>query len=119
MQFVIIIFGLSFWTDGFMISNSDKKCSYMISMARIALTREEGNNNKLQDLLPGHECIELPCIKFGPGSDNILLPSLLISYDIIAISSPQVWVNFCNINNVEFLIGCICIFVCMGRGWST
>lgn len=67
----------------------DHLIPFKLSMARIALTREDGSNQKLADLLPDLECVELPCIQFGPGSDYNLLTKELTTYDIIAISSPQ------------------------------
>jgi len=57
----------------------------------IALTRELGANGKLLKLLPTelYNCIELPCIAFGPGADIELLPTEITKHDIIAITSPQ------------------------------
>jgi len=55
----------------------------------IALTREDGANDKLAALLQGLTCVEIPCIAFGPGSDVGLLPAALTATDIIVITSPQ------------------------------
>ena len=42
-----------------------------LSLTKIALTREEGANDKLKSLLKKYECIEIPCIMFETGN-NIL-----------------------------------------------
>lgn len=53
---------------------SDRKISFLssrslniLSLAKIALTREEGANDKLKSLLQKYECIEIPCIMFETG----------------------------------------------------
>lgn len=55
----------------------------------IALTREEGTNESLRKLLSGLNCIELPCIAFGPGEDIDKLSEAIMKNDIICITSPQ------------------------------
>ena len=39
-----------------------------LSLTKIALTREEGANDKLKSLLKKYECIEIPCIMFETGN---------------------------------------------------
>ena len=59
--------------------------------ARVALTREEGSNNKVIDILKQKniDFIELPCIAFAPGKDEHLLGEQMKKCDIIILSSPQ------------------------------
>lgn len=58
-------------------------------VAKIALTREDGANGKLAELLDGCDVLELPCIQFGDGEDTDRLPTALTAHDIIVITSPQ------------------------------
>jgi len=60
-----------------------------LKMIRIALTREKGTNEKLANLLPKFECLELPCIMFAPGADSEKLGDEITKHDIITITSPQ------------------------------
>jgi len=55
----------------------------------VALTRENGANDKLLALLDGVECVELPCIAFASGEDSDKLPSALPEHDLVVITSPQ------------------------------
>ena len=59
--------------------------------AKVALTRELGNNEKLGALLreKNIECVEIPCIAFGPGRDLHRLDDAILQCDIIVLSSPQ------------------------------
>jgi len=62
---------------------------------RIALTREAGANDKLATLLSPvqkqqqWECVEIPCIAFGPGADTPALPTALTNCDVVVLTSPQ------------------------------
>ena len=66
-----------------------------VSKVKVALTREDGANNKLAKLIgdssssSGCEVIELPCIMFADGEDSSKLPNALTASDIIVITSPQ------------------------------
>jgi uroporphyrinogen-III synthase len=62
----------------------------------VALTREAGANDKLAALLPASEveCVEIPCIAFGPGEDSPSLSAALTKYDSIILTSPQAAVVF-------------------------
>ena len=64
--------------------------STQLNAIKIALTREQGNNDKLASLLSNFECLEIPCIAFGPGKDTDKLESSLLNYDLITVTSPQV-----------------------------
>lgn len=57
--------------------------------AKIALTREDGANNKLSNLLNGYEIYEIPCIMFAEGPDAAQLTEAIRSHDVIVITSPQ------------------------------
>ena len=57
--------------------------------AKIALTREDGANNKLSNLLDGYETYEIPCIMFAEGPDAAQLTEAIRSHDVIVITSPQ------------------------------
>ena len=59
--------------------------------AKVALTRELGNNEKLRAILRGKniECVEIPCIEFGPGKDLHKLGDAMLQCDVIVLSSPQ------------------------------
>eukprot|EP01041_Mallomonas_annulata_P009038 gene9038-18719_t len=63
--------------------------SRVLEMVKIALTREEGTNEKLAAFLTKYECLELPCIMFAPGEDAERLSGDILTHDIIAITSPQ------------------------------
>ena len=58
---------------------------------KVALTRELGSNYKLKEILEEKniDCVEVPCIAFGPGKDINQLNSAMKSTDVIVISSPQ------------------------------
>jgi uroporphyrinogen-III synthase len=66
-------------------------------LKRIALTREAGANDKLAQLLSSQgrqgpaqwECVEIPCIAFGPGNDTAQLPASLSACDSVVLTSPQ------------------------------
>lgn len=62
-----------------------------LSVVKVALTREEGVNEKLAVLLHSTsiECLELPCIMFGPGADTNRLHEELSQHDIVTVTSPQ------------------------------
>ena len=65
-----------------------------VSKVKVALTRDDGANNKLAKLIgdsssSGCEVIELPCIMFADGEDSSKLPNALTASDIIVITSPQ------------------------------
>jgi uroporphyrinogen-III synthase len=60
-----------------------------LNMAKIALTREDGANDKLASLLKGCDVVEIPCIMFSAGEDTDKLPGALKDHDIIVITSPQ------------------------------
>lgn len=49
------------------INSISSSSSIQLSLAKIALTREEGANDKLKSLLNKYECIEIPCIMFESG----------------------------------------------------
>eukprot|EP00611_Tribonema_gayanum_P006267 TRINITY_DN15563_c0_g1_i1.p1 TRINITY_DN15563_c0_g1~~TRINITY_DN15563_c0_g1_i1.p1 ORF type:complete len:300 (-),score=79.70 TRINITY_DN15563_c0_g1_i1:162-932(-) len=59
----------------------------------VALTREAGNNGKLEALLAakGIDCVEVPCIAFTDGPDSAQLPQHLASgaYDYVIVTSPE------------------------------
>jgi uroporphyrinogen-III synthase len=57
----------------------------------VALTREDGSNQKLRVLLESKniKCIEIPCIAFAAGKDIHKLEEEILNNDIIVISSPQ------------------------------
>lgn len=57
--------------------------------ALVALTRENGANDKLMNLLSGENCVELPCIAFASGEDMDKLPKALDEYDLVVLTSPQ------------------------------
>ena len=69
------------------------------AVRRIALTREAGANDKLAALLADigtgagagarWECVEIPCIAFGPGDDSAALPAALGQSDCVVLTSPQ------------------------------
>ena len=59
---------------------------------KVALTREEGNNDKMMKILKSNcklDLIELPCIAFDVGPDVDKLASSLTVNDLIVITSPQ------------------------------
>ena len=60
-------------------------------MARVALTREKGSNDKLRGLLEavGVRCVEIPCIAFTAGPDLGRLTEEMKACDIVVISSPH------------------------------
>ena len=61
-------------------------------MVKVALTREEGNNEKLVKILVSNsklKLIELPCIAFGTGPDIDKLSQYMTKNDLIIITSPQ------------------------------
>ena len=58
-------------------------------MVKIALTREEGGNDKLAQLLQGYDVCEIPCIMFAGGEDSSKLPDAIKVHDVIVITSPQ------------------------------
>lgn len=62
---------------------------YSWNMVKIALTREEGGNDKLARLLEGFDTCEVPCIAFAEGEDTAKLPDAIKAHDIIVITSPQ------------------------------
>ena len=59
--------------------------------AKVALTRELGNNEKLGSFLRERniDFVEIPCIAFGPGEDLKELGGAMLQNDIIVLSSPQ------------------------------
>ena len=57
--------------------------------ALVALTRENGANDKLMNLLSGERCVELPCIAFASGEDVDELPKALDECDLVVLTSPQ------------------------------
>lgn len=61
----------------------------LVLAAKVALTREDGANDKLAKLLEGLEVYEIPCIMFDVGEDASKLPNAIKSHDIIVITSPQ------------------------------
>ena len=61
----------------------------VLCMVKIALTREEGGNDKLAKLLEGYDVFEIPCIMFADGEDSSKLPDAIKSHDLIVITSPQ------------------------------
>jgi uroporphyrinogen-III synthase len=71
------------------ISKSRLLLGNSISSAKIALTREDGANDKLAKLLEGLEVYEIPCIMFDTGEDASKLPNAIASHDLILITSPQ------------------------------
>jgi uroporphyrinogen-III synthase len=71
------------------ISKSRLLLGNPISSAKIALTREDGANDKLAKLLGGLEVYEIPCIMFDTGEDASKLPKAIASHDLILITSPQ------------------------------
>jgi uroporphyrinogen-III synthase len=71
------------------ISKSRLLLGNSISSAKIALTREDGANDKLAKLLGGLEVYEIPCIMFDTGEDASKLPKAIASHDLILITSPQ------------------------------
>lgn len=60
-----------------------------LMMVKIALTREEGGNDKLAQLLQGLDVCEIPCIMFAGGEDSAKLPGAIMAHDLIMITSPQ------------------------------
>ena len=60
-----------------------------LRMVKIALTREEGGNDKLAKLLDGYDVCEIPCIMFAGGEDSQKLPDAIKAHDLIVITSPQ------------------------------
>lgn len=61
-----------------------------IYSVRVALTREQEENAKLKDLLPGINCMEVPCITFS--TTNVvktLLPKSITHYDTTILTSPK------------------------------
>ena len=71
------------------ISKSRLLVGNSIPSAKIALTREDGANDKLAKLLEGLEVYEIPCIMFDAGEDASKLPNAITSHDLIVITSPQ------------------------------
>lgn len=59
------------------------------SKIRVALTRDLEKNCRLEALLSGIDCINIPCITYGTGRDSLSQEALSIC-DSIVISSPQV-----------------------------
>lgn len=85
----------AFRSPSFVLRRSIHSCTNVLSSCRlflkVALTREAGSNDKLKEILVGRniDCVEVPCIAFGPGKDLDRLASAMTSADIIALSSPQ------------------------------
>lgn len=69
---------------------------YAIPSTTIALTREDGSNDKLMALLKGYKCYEIPCIMFEKGEDLHRLPNEILQNDLIIITSPQAAKVFIN-----------------------
>lgn len=61
----------------------------LLQMTKIALTREDGTNNKMAKLLKGYDVVEIPCIMFADGEDTPKLPDAITKHDVIVITSPQ------------------------------
>ena len=66
----------------------ERSCNVLKAM-KVALTREQGANDKLRELLEGIDCYELPCIMFDKGADIDRLQGALTTHDLIVITSPQ------------------------------
>ena len=67
-----------------------KVSSLSLAAPKIALTREQGANDKLLSFLSSYDCVETPCLRF----EDLTVPlekfkSKLAVYDIVAITSPQ------------------------------
>lgn len=63
--------------------------SMAISMSlKVALTREDGANDKVLNLLGDVDCFEIPCIMFDSGPDSDKLEEFVSTVDTIAITSP-------------------------------
>ena len=61
-----------------------------LNMLKVALTRENGANDKLWQLLhPKVNCYEIPCIMFDKGADVEQLGEAILEYDVVVITSPQ------------------------------
>lgn len=56
---------------------------------RVAVTREQGENCRLVDLLSGLHCIEIPCITFANTAEADLLPTQLCKHATTILTSPQ------------------------------
>lgn len=65
--------------------------SIKANVIRVALTRELGENSKLQNLLLGVECAEIPCIQFALTEEAMQLKSEIedCKHDLISLTSPQ------------------------------
>lgn len=56
---------------------------------RVALTRETSKNNVIKKMLTDVDCVDIPCISFERGRDEISM-TLLHDNDVVVLSSPQV-----------------------------
>lgn len=79
----------SFRGREFYILRKELRSKMSLQAVKIALTRELGANDALRKLLPDLNCLELPCIAFGPGQDIDKLNKAIPRHDLIAITSPQ------------------------------
>ncbi len=74
---------------------SSSRIFYGLSIAlyarrlKVALTREEGTNDKLAVLLPNFDCIELPCLAFEKMDATLQLDSAIKAHDAVVLTSPQ------------------------------
>jgi len=101
--------------------------SSSLNSVKIAVTRELGNNGKLTSLLPDFDCLEIPCIMYGPGPDLNKLVDEILLHDIIVISSPQVNISFEEstvqiifaLNRSLVFLGGRCLSSSLGLCWQT
>jgi uroporphyrinogen-III synthase len=89
-----------------------------VHSCRVALTREAGANEKLRRMLEGSvNCVELPCIDFGPGPDASRLSTEITRHDLVILSSPKAASIFINAWREE---GCPAVKIAtVGKGTSS
>jgi hypothetical protein len=75
---LLLELSLSLKSKFYNVKLKSSSSSSLLSMAKIALTREEGANDKLKSLLKKYECIEIPCIMFETGDNNVMSIIIII-----------------------------------------
>ena len=100
----LLVLGISYHTPvtgtrGFLLrkrhssrNEYNGKIASPLHAVKVALTREQGANQKLKDLLQPYqdiECVEIPCIQFADGPDQGRLETEIQRHDLALITSPH------------------------------
>lgn len=71
------------------VKTSPSRSLLALQASKIALTREAGSNDKLNQLLAGLDCCEIPCIQFFDGADLPRFSDEITKHDVVVLTSPQ------------------------------